>query len=389
MQERAAAIDASRRRGPLREAWTSLGLTAKLALAAACTAAIARAIASWAPDWTESNYSRGFYPWIQDLQSALARSIPFSLGEVTTVLVIGAAIVLCVRAARAALARATDHAAQTTCELLRLAALCGAMYALYMFGWALNYARAPYAQGTSLQVRPADAAEVEDATREWMQRAHELRGQLGKNPEGTVTMQLEFEELARLVDAAWERAGVRDPRLAGSSAALRASNVSPLMKSAGISGIYWPFTGEPHVNALVPPSQLAFAALHEVAHQRGFAREDEANYLACRVGTDSGDPRIAYPAALQAFLHLARSLREADAERAKKLESEIPTALRRDRAALNDFWKPSTPLVASVREVSSQVNDAYLKSQGQSQGVRSYGRMVDLLLAERRAAQAR
>jgi hypothetical protein len=35
------------------------------------------------------------------------------------------------------------------------------------------------------------------------------------------------------------------------------------------------------------------------------------------------------------------------------------------------------------------VNDAYLKSQGQAQGVRSYGRMVDLLLAERRAAQAR
>ena len=34
------------------------------------------------------------------------------------------------------------------------------------------------------------------------------------------------------------------------------------------------------------------------------------------------------------------------------------------------------------------MNDAYLKSQGQKEGVRSYGRMVDLLLAERRARSA-
>ena len=33
------------------------------------------------------------------------------------------------------------------------------------------------------------------------------------------------------------------------------------------------------------------------------------------------------------------------------------------------------------------MNDAYLRSQGQKDGVRSYGRMVDLLLAERRAAR--
>ena len=389
MQERAAAIDASRRRGPLRDAWSSLGLATKLALAAAAAAAIARAVASWTPDWTESGYSRGLYPWIQRVQSAVARHSPFSLGEVTTVVTIGVALTLCVRAARAALAHAPDHAAHTVRELLRLVALCGALYAVYMFGWALNYARAPYAQGTALELRAADAAELEDATREWMQRARELRDQLGEGTEGTVKLQIEFDELARLVDAAWKRASARDSRLAGPTPALRASNVSSWMKSAGISGIYWPFTGEPHINTLVPPSQLAFSALHEVAHQRGFAREDEANYLACRLGADSEDARLAYPAALQAFLHLSRSLREADAERAKELEADVPAALRRDRAALAAFWKPSTQLVASVREVSSQVNDAYLKSQGQAQGVRSYGRMVDLLLAERRAAQAR
>ncbi|PYQ39239.1 MAG: DUF3810 domain-containing protein, partial [Acidobacteria bacterium] len=38
--------------------------------------------------------------------------------------------------------------------------------------------------------------------------------------------------------------------------------------------------------------------------------------------------------------------------------------------------------------VQERVNDTYLKTQGQAQGVQSYGQIVDLLLAERRTAAA-
>jgi hypothetical protein len=38
-----------------------------------------------------------------------------------------------------------------------------------------------------------------------------------------------------------------------------------------------------------------------------------------------------------------------------------------------------------AERVSQAVNNAYLKTQGQREGVRSYGRMVDLLIAEERA----
>ena len=53
-------------------------------------------------------------------------------------------------------------------------------------------------------------------------------------------------------------------------------------------------------------------------------------------------------------------------------------ALRRDIRSNNAYWKQyATP----VSEVSDRVNDAYLKANGQENGLRSYGRMVDLLLA--------
>ena len=52
-----------------------------------------------------------------------------------------------------------------------------------------------------------------------------------------------------------------------------------------------------------------------------------------------------------------------------------------DWQAEADFWqKYKTP----VRAIGQRVNDAYLKSQGQTEGIRTYGMMVDLLIADHR-----
>ena len=66
----------------------------------------------------------------------------------------------------------------------------------------------------------------------------------------------------------------------------------------------------------------------------------------------------------------------------------IPAALAGAAAVLEDFrsasefWRARRSVVTDVGRLS---NDLYLKSQGEAEGVASYGRMVDLLLAERRA----
>jgi len=40
-----------------------------------------------------------------------------------------------------------------------------------------------------------------------------------------------------------------------------------------------------------------------------------------------------------------------------------------------------------VSEVANQINDTYLKVNGQSDGVKSYDRMVDLLVSYRKTEQ--
>ena len=136
----------------------------------------------------------------------------------------------------------------------------------------------------------------------------------------------------------------------------------------------------------MPEPDLPFAISHELAHQRGFAREDEAGYvgyLACRFHPD-GDFR--YSGALAASVYALNALASVDRAAQRDLAKRRSPAVERDLRALQEWADRHR---GRFFKVSRSVNDAYLRSQGQEEGVRSYGRMVDLLIAEHRPRTAR
>ncbi|MCY3002090.1 MAG: DUF3810 domain-containing protein [Planctomycetota bacterium] len=370
------------------QAWSKAGRATWIALAAAAVAGALRWIAGVQPEWTEALYSRGMYPWIRSVQSAVSGLSPWSVGELVLVALLAFVIVRGVLLVRAIARREERRLERLLRDLLGFVRLSSWIWVVYVFTWAFHYARLPYAHGTGLDVRPAEVGELEAAAREWLERARELRATLKEDTKGVVALDTDLANLRVKLAAAYERAGALDERLAGPAPAVRNALASPLMTLGGISGIYWPFTGEPHVNSLPPAPQRLFSALHEVAHERGFAREDEANYIAVHVGSTSGDTELAYSVSLMAYLNLHRSLLASDPEKAVQLAKERPEGLRRDSTAIAEFWKPKSKAAERVREVSTTMNDTYLKAQGQVHGVKSYGRMVDLLLAERRARLA-
>ena len=70
----------------------------------------------------------------------------------------------------------------------------------------------------------------------------------------------------------------------------------------GILGIYIPFTGEANLNVAAPSFVVAVSAAHEQMHQKGYSREDEANFLSiqalslihisCCAGSIHGSSRL-------------------------------------------------------------------------------------------------
>jgi hypothetical protein len=329
--------------------------------------------ASQAPDVVESLYSRGLYPRIAALLALVDRRVPFSIAEplALALLVVFAASLI---------------GGPWSARLRRSVTAAGVVYLLFLLGGGLNYQRRPFAESAGLDTRPSTAAELEEVTAALLSEAAALRQGLPEDASGAARLQGgPRAALDRLCAGFSEVAGAH-PSLEGPCPRPKLAWSSTVMSYLGISGIFIPFTGEPHVNATLPEFELPFTAAHEIAHQKGFLREDEANYvasLACRLHPDRD---LRYSGALMATLEAGAALAQVDREAWRRLTSQLTPAERRDLAAMERWSRRYRgPLMA----VSHRVNDAYLKSQGQREGVRTYGRMVDLLLAEARAGGPR
>lgn len=161
------------------------------------------------------------------------------------------------------------------------------------------------------------------------------------------------------------------------------SRVKPVMLSVPMSythitGVYSFFTGEANLNINFPDYTIPFTAAHELAHQRGIARENEATFIAYLVCIGSDDPYIRYSGYLNMYEYVASALYGADRDLYYEVRAELSAAVRYEQWAYSEFFEQYRNSVAS--EVSGAVNDTYLKWQG-TEGTRSYGLVVDLAVA--------
>jgi hypothetical protein len=336
---------------------------------------LSQAAASRLPTAVEHSFSRGFYRWTGEALGCLTGVFPFSLAEwAFAALVVGACARLALRRRMLAL------------ELSGALAIGAAAYCTFLVLWGFNYQRVPFGESVALDTHATDLDELKALASDLVAEANVLRLRLPEDAHGV--LRLADGPAAALLRTArgFEGAAALYPVLAGECARPKPVLASSLLSRLGISGMYMPFTGEANVNMTVPDPDLPFTAAHEVAHQRGFAREDEANYLgalACRMHPDQ-DFRYSGTAAAAAYV--LGALHERDRAAAGGLAAARSAAVKRDADALA-AWVARYR--GPVMDLSRRVNDTYLRTLGQREGVRSYGRMVDLLIAERRRRLAR
>lgn len=153
---------------------------------------------------------------------------------------------------------------------------------------------------------------------------------------------------------------------------------SRFMSYFNYTGIYFPFTGEANINVDHPAMLVPATIAHELAHQRGIASEQEANFVAVLACAKSGNPVYDYSGSLMAFINLGNALYKYDKEAYAGLWYSLPETVTADMHANNAYWEQFENKAA---EASEKVYDSFLKSYGQELGVQSYGACVDLLIA--------
>lgn len=161
---------------------------------------------------------------------------------------------------------------------------------------------------------------------------------------------------------------------------------SETMSRLDLQGIYFPFTMESNYNGDMFTSRVPCTVCHEFSHLKGFISEDEAGFIAYLACSRSDDPLFMYSGTLSALNYtMNRLFRYIDYDEKVRLSAMISDKVRGDNKFVSDEYREKinkNKLISGEKaaEVSKKALNTNLKVNGVSDGVQSYGRMVDLLL---------
>ena len=122
---------------------------------------------------------------------------------------------------------------------------------------------------------------------------------------------------------------------------------------------------------------MPFTACHELSHLRGFMNEGEANYIGWLACISSDNMSFNRSGWLIAWSYAGAALRRTDPGKFAEIYEKLPSEAIRELTENNEFWRSHKTKASDVQD---KVNDAYLKSNGQDQGIESYGQLTTLML---------
>ena len=333
------------------------------------------------PAEVERFYSNGIYPYIA--HALLFQSIPqVSIAEiiflVAPFILLACLIVFIVRLVR----NKKDRLIRGLEVLQKVVIVCGVVYFLFYFLWGFNYSRLSYSEIADLSPQQSSTAELKKLCESLIEQTNEARATLPSANDGTLSLSLETSDLQKITRAAYEKARKDHiPGIENTLASPKALFISPLLSYTGIAGIYIPYTAESNYNNDSPMPLIGSTICHELAHRQGFAREDEANFISYLVCTNSQNKYLNYSGLLLATIHSMNKLAERDRKSYKELYALYTKEVTADLIANRAYWDAHS---GEVEETVTRMNDSYLKNNNLTDGVASYGRMVDLLLAHHR-----
>ncbi|WP_114234921.1 DUF3810 domain-containing protein [Paracnuella aquatica] len=326
------------------------------------------------PALVERWYSLGFYPPFSKVLRTGLGWLPFSFGDL---LYAAAVIFLIWKAAR--LVRRWRQGGPKRHLLQRLLGqmLKGALvvYLVFQTFWGLNYSRQGIAAQMDLKVLPYQLRDL-DILAQQLQTRLEETAPLIDTAARTRLDDNSFLEAQGV--QAYSEVAQRLPFLTYQAPSVKPSLYSAVGHFVGFTGYYNPFTGEAQIKTSIPHFLKPFVTAHEMAHQLGYAKESEANFVAFLAGHQSSDPHMRYAVYFEMFLYTLSDIRQRDTAQARQYRQAAPPRVQRDLQALAQYLERSRN---PVEPYMSWFYDAYLRWNKQPQGKLAYNEVVSWLVA--------
>jgi len=321
------------------------------------------------PNIVETYYSNGVYHFISIVFRILFGWIPFSVGDVFYLLVVAWILMNCVKTIKLMLQNQYSGKLLLV-QLRQIAIFLLSAYVIFNLFWGLNYYRQSMTKQMDLPKADTSVKHLAALTGKLLLLTNQWRPR--------VNLHADFSVMRQVALDGFEKGGKNLSSIQYSFPAVKPSIFGIAGNYMGYSGYYNPFSAEAQVNATIPSFVIPFVFCHEIAHQLGYAKENEASFIGFLAANSSSDSALRYSTYVQMFLYANGECRQVDtalyARNFQALSNPVKNDLKMYHAFLKKYKSPIDQFITIFYE-------QYLHVNQQPEGYRSYNKVILWLLA--------
>lgn len=331
--------------------------------------AFLRIIAQY-PALIEKYYSNGLYIYISKFFNFLFGWIPFSIGDILYALL----AILLVKNIYTSLKNKKFHLKNT---LFKIGGFISIIFFIFHVNWGLNYFRQPVSKSLNFEVEKYSTNELVGFTEKLIAKINQVQVSITKNDTVIVVNKLNIQEIKEVSYHVYQQFQKEYPQYSHENLKAKHSLFSVPLTYMGFAGYLNPLTNEAQVNSLIPKNSYPIVVCHELAHQVGIGPESEANFIGYLAATNSNDAYFNYSGYLMAVRYALFEIYQKDPEKFEETKMKLNKGILKDIQQSEDFWESYQNW---TEKYFKTFYDTFLKANQQKDGMKSYNKMVVLLV---------
>jgi len=322
------------------------------------------------PTFIEKYYSNGFYLYISKFLRLILGWLPFSIGDLVYILLIGYLLKDIYKTLK-------NRKLNLKNTLFKIGGILSVIFFIFQLNWGLNYLREPLYNRLNFKKDTYTAAELYNFTEKIILKVNDVHFSITNNDTVVVQNPMNKSEIKKIAGSAYTQLQKKHSQFEYKNATVKHSLFSLPLTYMGFAGYLNPITNEAQVNWLIPKNTYPATACHEIAHQLGIASEKEANFVGYLAATNATDAYYNYSGYLMALRYCLFEIYRNEPDKYEILKEKLNKGIMKDLQQQQDFWQ-------SHQNWSEQFfklfYDSFLKANKQEAGIYGYNKVVLLLI---------
>lgn len=324
---------------------------------------------SYYPEFVETYYSDGLYQFTSKALRYAFGWLPFSVGDIFYTIA-GIYIIRWLFINRKRIIKDTKNWAIDIFSTVSLV-----YFAFHLF-WGMNYYRLPLHKAVELENKYT-TEELIIVTKKLIEASNTIHNNISQNDTLKIEMPYNKKELLSKITNGYNTLEQKFPHLKYNPKSIKLSIYSLPLTYMGFSGYLNPFTNEAQIDGIIPLYKYPTTSCHEVAHQIGYAAENEANFIGCLAAIHNEDIYFKYSGNIFALRHCLNEIYRRDEGCYEELIEYINKGILKNYQESYNFWmsyqNPLEPIFKSTF-------NSFLKANNQEKGIESYSYAVALFV---------